>query len=75
MPTANARNLEATFKMTPEAAKSLARVLKGAPGREDRVETALDAANAALNAHGVEAIRGDHTVDAHYLDDSLRDGA
>jgi hypothetical protein len=68
MAAANARNIEATFKLSPEAAKSLARVLKGAPGREDRVDIALDAANAALNGHGVEAIRGDYQVDSYYRD-------
>jgi hypothetical protein len=65
-PAANAKNLHEWLRLDPSVAKTLAQEFKNACGNHEAVDLALDNANAAMHAHGVEAIEGDHQVDRYY---------
>jgi hypothetical protein len=64
MPAANAKNIQEWLGLDAPAAKYLASVVKN----ENDPDVTLEAANTLMNAHGIEAIRGDYHVDNYYYD-------
>jgi len=66
MPAATAKNLQEWLRLDPDVARALAREMKTAAGDTDAVDRALDNANVAMHAHGIESIEGDYQVDNYY---------
>lgn len=64
MPAANAKNIQEWLHLDAQQARYLAKVVRN----ENDPDVTLEAANALMNAHGIEAIRGDYHVDNYYYD-------
>jgi len=52
--------------LTPAAARAFSKEMKAARGGKRAVDDVLAKFDSAINAHGIEAIQGDHHVDGYY---------